>query len=697
MISHSTPSQYRPSQHRLRVAALLLALGGCGGAVGAGGAREASSPTASPETSTTSGAAQASFVEAEIFATHGVMLTAMPTAVTSFGAATLDGHVYVAGGYHGAPHDYHREGQSAELARFSISGGWEPLAPMERGLQGLAMVAYRGDIVRCGGSVIANSAGEPTDMRAIADCARYSPETGAWTAMAPMPEARSSFDAAVARDRVYFVGGWQLAGAAESTSFGRTTMVLEGETWRALPQPFTRRGLAVAATSRRVVAIGGLEPGSRSPTRAVSILDLEREQWASGPELPAEPFGVAAVGVGDSVYASGRDGVVWRLRDGQSRWERVASMAEGRFFHRLVSLDEGSLVALGGIGSMTPDGRARLVESIPLTASDPSQRIGWVDIGFPGDARNRSSLFVEDDSLFVLGGNTSTEQHEFRPENFSTAALRLHVPSLRWYALEPLAEGRQSMAIATHDGIALALGGFGHDEDAPRTYADAFVHGPGEGALTMLRDVLPLARTQTGLVRQDDALWVFAGLEYDQARPHDTQFVHLDSVLRCPVDEAALADPARRASAIGACEDVGAPLPGTRRAFASVAHGGRLYVLGGMREGFAAVDDCLVFDFATRAWSPFACPSRPRVSADLVAYDGRLYLAGGSSRTADGLAADRSIEVFDPATAAWSTHIAELPFDTHQARFVVHEHRLWMLSLQARAGAATLAWIPLGT
>jgi hypothetical protein len=34
----------------------------------------------------------------------------LPTPVTSFGAATLDGRLYVAGGYHGVPHQYTAEG-----------------------------------------------------------------------------------------------------------------------------------------------------------------------------------------------------------------------------------------------------------------------------------------------------------------------------------------------------------------------------------------------------------------------------------------------------------------------------------------------------------------------------------------------------------------------------------------------------------
>jgi N-acetylneuraminic acid mutarotase len=376
----------------------------------------------------------------------------------------------------------------------------------------------------------------------------------------------------------------------------------------------------------------------------------------------------------------------------------VGTLAEGRFFHRLFVRD-GALVAVGGIGSMTTDGRARLVESMPLDGA--RTRVSVATIDYPGATRNRPGLFVYDDSLFLFGGNDSTGQHDFAPENFETAGFRLHLPSLRWFALPPLPEGRQSLVSVVHGGTAIAVGGFGHDEDASRTYADAFVLRADEEAPSwrQIRDMLPLPRTQFGMVEHDGALWIVGGLEYDAARPEDAQFVHLASVLRCPLDAEALASTSGDRAPIGACEELpAAALPGTRRAFGSALLDGRIYVVGGMREDFAPVPDCAVLDLATLRWSEFACPSAVRISPDLLAYDGKLYLLGGTSRR-DGASSsgpDRSVEVFDPATGAWSTLIDALPVDTHQMRFVRHEHRIVGVSTQERAGRATLVWIDPG-
>lgn len=669
-------------------------------------------PSATPSGSTpsvagapTAGAEHtASFVEASVHSVAGGFESVMPTALTSFGGAVLreaDGAeaIYLAGGYFGAPHRYSREGQSSALIRYGVGAGgaapgWTERAAMTTGAQGLALVAHEGGLVRCGGSTMENAAGEPTRQRALADCARYVPASDTWEPIAPLPAPRSSFDAVSVGGRIVAVGGWDVQGESRDGRFHDTVAIYEGGAWREVPAPFQRRALAVAAMGSDVVVVGGMN-ADQSMSRDVAIFDPATGAWRDGPAFPGDAFGIAAAGGADVVYASGRDGVVYRLARGGAAWERFGTLAEGRFFHRLFVRD-GALVAIGGIGSMTTDGRARLVEALPLSGERP--RTAVVEIDFPGETRNRPGLFVADDSLFYFGGNDSTAQHDFSPENFETAAFRLHLPSLRWYELPSLPEGRQSLVSVVHDGVGVALGGFGHDEDEERTYADAFLLRTGEDAPSwqQLRDTLPLSRTQFGLFYHQHALYVVGGLEFDAARPQEEQFVHLSSVLRCPVDHDALEAPATATSPIGACEELtNAPMPGVRRAFGSAMLGGRIYVVGGMRENFAPVPECTVLDLASMQWSDLPCPSATRISPDLIAFEGKLYLFGGTSRRdgAQQSAPDRSVEVFDPATGAWSTLIGELPFDTHQMRFVAHENRIVGISTQTTPHRATLAWI----
>lgn len=656
-----------------RALTLTLLLTACGGAA----PHVETTPT---DTATTPPAAP-TFVEPNITAVHGAFVASLETPVTSFGAAVLDGSVYVAGGYHGTPHDYDREGQSQEVLSFTRGGHWEHREPMERGLQGFAFVAAEGGLVRCGGTRIDNAPGAPTDMRSIATCMRYV-SSDAWEPFPDLPAPRSSFDAAVLDGHIYAVGGWNLEGDQSHATFATTMDVFDPttRTWSTEACPVSRRALAVVATTHAIVAIGGLDAALHVST-AASLYDPATHAWSEGPAFPGEGFGMAAAAIGDTVYASGADGVVYRWTPGESAWTRFASLAQPRFFHRLVPVGT-DLYAIGGIGSMTMDGRAALVESISTT--DPvTPAIGWVELDFPGHARNRFAAFADDDSLYVLGGNDSPEQHDFAPENFVSEAFRLHVPSLRWYPLAPLPEGRQSMESVVVGDEVLAIGGFGHDGRGARTFADAFVVRD-EGPIALVRDVLPTGRTQFGTAVFEDALWIFGGLVFDETLPEDQQFTHLSDVLRCPLRAAA-------PTPLEPCETIDAHMTGTRRAFASAALGGHVFIVGGMREGFAPVDDCLDFDLAARTFAPMTCPAHVRISATMLAHEGHLYLVGGSARTSEGLSSDRSIEVYDPETRAWRVAIDPLPFETHQGRWAFVGDRLVMLSTQAEAGHALLA------
>jgi hypothetical protein len=659
--------------------ALLTA---CGSSLPAQSTTPAPGPPAA--TATTAGAP----IESTVLSLGGSFVAAMDVARTSFGAASLGDDLYVAGGYFGEPHRYSREGQSTSFARLGPDHTWQTLAPLESGLQGLALVALGPDLVRCGGSRVDNARPDATDMHSIATCARYRVDANAWEPFPDLPEPRSSFDAAALDGRIYAIGGWNVDGDSAHARFASTMLVFDEDAhaWRSLPSPIERRALAVTATSHSIIAIGGLRP-DLTPSTAVDVFDVAHETWSSGPEFPGEGFGMSATSVGDVVYASGSDGMLFRWAVGEPAWTPVHTLALPRFFHRLLP-QSGALVAIGGIGSMTTDGRARIVESIALSGERP--RASWVEVSFPGTSRNRAGMFASSDSLYLFGGNNSAEQHDFAPTNFVTEAFRLHLPSLRWFALDPLPEGRQSMESVVIGDSAIALGGFGHDEDAPRTYGDAFVMS-ADGHWRMVRDVLPAPRTQFGIAYEDGVVWIFGGLRYDDALPEEERFTHLASVLRCEVDTEALAS--GNGSPLRPCTEIETSMPGTRRAFASASLDGRVYIVGGMRDGFAAIEDCFAFEIATRTFSPMTCPAHPRISATMLAHGGRLYLVGGSSQTANGLGTDRSVEVFDPAQGTWSTLIEELPFDTHQGRWTVVHDRIVMIETQHEAGHATIAWV----
>jgi N-acetylneuraminic acid mutarotase len=283
-------------------------------------------------------------------------LTALPVPVTSFGGAVLDGALYLYGGHSGSAHSYSREEQGDTLMRLSLSGqgGWTPLS---RGpaLQGLALVAHGGKLYRLGGFTAQNAEGEKHDLWSQDSVACYDPHLNQWQELPPLPEPRSSFDAAVLGEAIYVVGGWQLRGEEESVwhpTAWKLELSRDKRRWEPLPSPpFRRRALAVAASQGKLYVIGGMQQEG-GPTRRVDVFDPQTGAWTQGPDIlgeqPLAGFGAAACELGDRLYVSTSEGKLQRLSTDGTAWELVRDLPTGRFFHRMLPAGENRLVIVGG-------------------------------------------------------------------------------------------------------------------------------------------------------------------------------------------------------------------------------------------------------------------------------------------------------------------------------------------------------------
>lgn len=316
--------------------------------LGAPASTEAAAPAASPADAT-------------------VDLAPLPEPLASFGAAVCDGWLYVYSGHTGEEHAHSIDNLSQHFRRLNLEGGgaWEEL-PMETPLQGLPLVAHGGKLYRVGGLTFRNKAEDDPDMHSVNEFACFDPATGKWTALAPLPEARSSHDAVVIGDVLYVVGGWTLAGEDEGAwldtawSFDLTK---SDSQWQALAAPpFKRRALAVGEWNGQLVAVGGMDDDA-SVSRKANAFDPATGHWTDLPELPKSRmagFGVSAWNLDGKLLVSGADGVVHRLAGDGSAWETAGELATGRFFHRLMPGGGSTLLAVAG-ASMT-DGHLASIE-----------------------------------------------------------------------------------------------------------------------------------------------------------------------------------------------------------------------------------------------------------------------------------------------------------------------------------------------
>ncbi|MCA9145538.1 MAG: hypothetical protein KDB05_22240 [Planctomycetales bacterium] len=280
---------------------------------------------------------------------------AIPEMVTSFGAAVAEGSLYVYGGHTGRAHSYSDEAQAKTLRRLDLKNGkaWESLGKGP-GLQGLALVAHNNKLYRLGGFAAKNKEGDDNDLWSQADVACYDIASKQWQDLSPLPEPRSSFDAAVLNDKLYVIGGWHLAGETDSV-WHKSALVLDlaadAPKWEALPEPpFQRRALSVAAHVGKVYAIGGMQEQG-GPTTRVDVFDVQSGKWSQGPSLQGEGmdgFGSSAFATGGRLYVSTYSGKLQRLAaDGQS-WEIVKELERARFFHRMLPLSDTQLISVGG-------------------------------------------------------------------------------------------------------------------------------------------------------------------------------------------------------------------------------------------------------------------------------------------------------------------------------------------------------------
>ncbi|MEM9185791.1 MAG: hypothetical protein AAGB00_04770 [Planctomycetota bacterium] len=306
---------------------------------------------------------------------EGAMLAPLPEAIASFGAAAVDGYLYVYSGHIGTAHAHSKDNLSKHFRRLKInaaldgSAEWEEL-PIAQPLQGLAMVPHGGKLYRVGGLDARNASGDEEQLHSVDAFASFDPATKTWTALPSLPAGRSSHNATVIGDTLYVVGGWRLSGdsngewQAGALSFDLSDPTAE---WRVLPEPpFRRRALAAGHAGGKLVVMSGMTDDAEI-SKAVFFYDSATRVWSEGPEFPGNAFygfGLAAWNVGGVLYAGGMEGVVYRLSETEDAWVAAGELATPRFFHQFAPDGRGGLLAIAG--ASPEEGHVSSVERVVL-------------------------------------------------------------------------------------------------------------------------------------------------------------------------------------------------------------------------------------------------------------------------------------------------------------------------------------------
>ncbi len=245
---------------------------------------------------------------------------------------------------------------------------------MERPLQGFPLVPYAGKIYRVGGMHATNAPDDAADLFSVNTFSAFDPSTKQWTALASLPEPRSSHDAVVIDGWLYVVGGWKLDGGDEGEwldTAWKIDLASPAEWQPVATPPFSRRALAASYAGNWLLAIGGIDDAG-DISRRVDALDLVTGEWQQLADLPGDGmhgFGVSAWNHQGKLYMSGTAGKVYRFDAANNAWNCVAELDDRRFFHRLLPAGRQRLLMIGG-ASIDREGHVADSEWVELKGGD---------------------------------------------------------------------------------------------------------------------------------------------------------------------------------------------------------------------------------------------------------------------------------------------------------------------------------------
>jgi N-acetylneuraminic acid mutarotase len=257
--------------------------------------------------------------------------------------------------------------------------------------------------------------------------------------------------AASADGRVFATGGVDESGTAmtlvEAYSPGSGT-------WSAVaPVPEARYAHAsVRGSNGLIYVIGGMV--DNNPAASVRAYDPSSNAWSPAADMTTSRVGLAAAVVGGKIYVTG--GVTGTrfnrsyLASGEvydpatNTWSPLASMQEPRYFHAMAAGPDGRIYAIGGTNAM-----GWMVSTVE--AYDPTTKTWTYVASLPTGRYAMGAATGGDGLIYVVGGFTSAVE---------PSVLTYDVRSDTWSDAASLNHGRLGAGVtASPDGHIYAAGG----------------------------------------------------------------------------------------------------------------------------------------------------------------------------------------------------------------------------------------------
>eukprot|EP00316_Scyphosphaera_apsteinii_P012443 CAMPEP_0119344614 /NCGR_PEP_ID=MMETSP1333-20130426/107059_1 /TAXON_ID=418940 /ORGANISM="Scyphosphaera apsteinii, Strain RCC1455" /LENGTH=425 /DNA_ID=CAMNT_0007357055 /DNA_START=34 /DNA_END=1311 /DNA_ORIENTATION=- len=244
--------------------------------------------------------------------TYDTSKAPMPTPRYRFGAACLDGRVYVAGGYSSSSAGNAGDCLTTVDVYDMGFNSWAAAAPLNIARGDLALVAAAGALFAIGGY--------GSDYQALAANEAYDPKSDSWVARAPTPQGTGDISGVEIGGKIFVPGGWN----GEFTD-GLIAYDPEVDQWERRSSMARARGdKAVVKLSGHMYVIGGeiwsgkTEPCSwntsqtcninQKPIHSCELYNERQDVWTSFAPLPTALFRFTAAAANGIIFSFGGQG-----------------------------------------------------------------------------------------------------------------------------------------------------------------------------------------------------------------------------------------------------------------------------------------------------------------------------------------------------------------------------------------------------
>ncbi|MBI4249310.1 MAG: hypothetical protein HY611_07390, partial [Elusimicrobia bacterium] len=307
------------------------------------------------------------------------------------------------------------------------------------------------------------------------------------------------------------------------------------------------------------------------------------------------------MGVGQTGIDIAKGGVyeAWHL--GGDSWVTKTAVTTGRSYLAVVALG-GKVYAIGG-----DDGSAGNKNE----AYDPVAN-NWAVKAVLPTARRDLGAAVYIDKIYAIGG--------YLGASVKSANEAYDPVANSWVTKAAMPTARDSLSVASVGGKIYAIGGsndaYGVDYDANEEYDPVSDQWATKAVLPTARYWLPAAAAVVS-----GKIYVVGGATQFDVETKNEEY-----------------NPAANTWVTKA------PLPAARALLATVGVGGKVYAIGGMDNGFAAVNVNEVFDPALNSWVTKTVMPTARIAPAGAFEGGKIYVVGGEAQMAEN-------EAYDPGVA----------------------------------------------